>query len=81
METASSRAIPVTLELGGKSPLIVFEDADIDNAVSGALMANYPSQGEVNAVAVCRLDILIGMWTVCVFSAVRMEPECLYKTD
>ena len=37
----------VTLELGGKSPLIVFEDADLDNAVSGALMANFYSAGEV----------------------------------
>ena len=37
----------VTLELGGKSPLIIFEDADIDNAVKGAMMANFLSQGEV----------------------------------
>jgi betaine-aldehyde dehydrogenase len=37
----------ITLELGGKSPLIVFDDADLDNAVSGALMANFYTQGEV----------------------------------
>ncbi|MFN5010461.1 MAG: betaine-aldehyde dehydrogenase [Gammaproteobacteria bacterium] len=37
----------VTLELGGKSPLIVFPDADLDNAVSGALLANFYSAGEV----------------------------------
>lgn len=37
----------VTLELGGKSPLIVFADADIENAVSGALLANFYTQGEV----------------------------------
>lgn len=37
----------VTLELGGKSPLIVFDDADLDNAVSGALLANFYSAGEV----------------------------------
>ncbi|WP_408589902.1 betaine-aldehyde dehydrogenase [Novosphingobium sp.] len=37
----------VTLELGGKSPLIVFADADLDNAVSGALLANFYSAGEV----------------------------------
>ena len=37
----------VTLELGGKSPLIVFDDAPIDNAVSGALLANFYSAGEV----------------------------------
>lgn len=37
----------VTLELGGKSPLIVFADADIDNAVSGALLGNFYSAGQV----------------------------------
>ena len=37
----------VTLELGGKSPLIVFDDAKIDNAVAGALLANFYSAGEV----------------------------------
>jgi betaine-aldehyde dehydrogenase len=38
---------PATLELGGKSPLIVFADADLDNAVSGAMMANFYSTGQV----------------------------------
>lgn len=37
----------VTLELGGKSPFIVFEDADLDDAISGALLANFYSAGEV----------------------------------
>ncbi len=37
----------VTLELGGKSPLIVFADADIDQAVGGALSANFYSTGQV----------------------------------
>jgi betaine-aldehyde dehydrogenase len=37
----------VTMELGGKSPLIVFEDADLKNAVSGAMLANFYTQGEV----------------------------------
>ena len=37
----------MTLELGGKSPLIIFEDADLKNAVKGALMANFLTQGEV----------------------------------
>jgi betaine-aldehyde dehydrogenase len=37
----------VTLELGGKSPLIVFGDAHIDNAVAGALLGNFYSAGEV----------------------------------
>lgn len=37
----------VTLELGGKSPLIIFEDADMHNAVSATLLANFYTQGEV----------------------------------
>ena len=31
--SAKSNLKPVTLELGGKSPLIIFEDADIDQAI------------------------------------------------
>ena len=37
----------VTLELGGKSPLIVCGDADLDEAVSGAMLANFYSTGQV----------------------------------
>uniref|UniRef100_A0A3P9IXG4 Aldehyde dehydrogenase 9 family, member A1b n=1 Tax=Oryzias latipes TaxID=8090 RepID=A0A3P9IXG4_ORYLA len=47
MEMASKGIKPVTLELGGKSPLIIFEDSDVENAVRGALMANFLSQGQV----------------------------------
>jgi betaine-aldehyde dehydrogenase len=47
MADAASTLKHVTLELGGKSPLIVFEDADLDDAVSGALLANFYSAGEV----------------------------------
>nr|WP_310200073.1 betaine-aldehyde dehydrogenase [Ancylobacter sp. 3268] len=47
MADASATLKQVTLELGGKSPLIVFEDADLDDAVSGALLANFYSAGEV----------------------------------
>jgi aldehyde dehydrogenase (NAD+) len=36
-ETAAKRLVPLTLELGGKSANIVFVDADLDAAVSGAL--------------------------------------------
>ena len=47
MADASATLKHVTMELGGKSPLIVFADADLDNAVSGAMMANFYTQGEV----------------------------------
>jgi betaine-aldehyde dehydrogenase len=37
----------VTMELGGKSPLIVFDDADVDSAVGGAMLGNFYSAGQV----------------------------------
>ncbi len=37
----------VTMELGGKSPMIIFEDAKLDDAVSAAMVANFYTQGEV----------------------------------
>ncbi len=37
----------VTMELGGKSPLIIFDDADLENAVGGAILGNFYSSGQV----------------------------------
>ncbi len=47
MADAAATLKNVTLELGGKSPLIIFDDARLDNAVSGALLANFYSAGQV----------------------------------
>ncbi|EDM68754.1 MAG: betaine-aldehyde dehydrogenase [Moritella sp.] len=47
MAAAAGSLKEVTMELGGKSPLIIFDDADIDNAVSAAMLANFYTQGEV----------------------------------
>ena len=44
---AAAQMKHVTMELGGKSPMIVFEDADIENAVSGAILGNFYSSGQV----------------------------------
>ena len=38
---ARSNLKPVSLELGGKSPLIIFDDADLDMAVELAISANF----------------------------------------
>lgn len=37
----------VTMELGGKSPLIVFDDASLEDAVGAAILANFYSSGQV----------------------------------
>ncbi|KAI6237787.1 Protein CBR-ALH-12 [Aphelenchoides besseyi] len=44
---ATKNVKPVTLELGGKSAYIVFEDANIEDAVTAAILANFLNQGEV----------------------------------
>lgn len=47
METCAKDIKHVTLELGGKSPLIIFDDAHIDNAIKGTMLANFSNQGQV----------------------------------
>jgi betaine-aldehyde dehydrogenase len=47
MADAASTLKHVTLELGGKSPLVIFDDAHLENAVGGALLGNFYSAGEV----------------------------------
>ena len=37
----------VTMELGGKSPMLVFDDADLEDAIGGAIMGNFYSSGQV----------------------------------
>lgn len=37
----------VTLELGGKSPIVVFDDSDIESAINAALAGNFYSTGQV----------------------------------
>ena len=44
---AGSHMKHATMELGGKSPLIVFDDADLENAISGAMLGNFYSTGQV----------------------------------
>jgi len=47
MRDAAESLKQVTLELGGKSPILVFADASLDNAVAGAMLGNFYSAGEV----------------------------------
>ena len=46
MKQASSSVKKVSLELGGNAPFIVFEDADIDLAVQGAISSKYRNAGQ-----------------------------------
>jgi betaine-aldehyde dehydrogenase len=47
MASAAASLKKVTLELGGKSPLIICDDADLKNAISGAMLANFYTQGQI----------------------------------
>ena len=47
MADAASTLKHVTMELGGKSPLLIFADSNLENAVSAAIMANFYTQGEI----------------------------------
>jgi betaine-aldehyde dehydrogenase len=47
MAQAAARLTPVTLELGGKSPIVIFDDASLDDAVNATMLANFYTQGEI----------------------------------
>ncbi len=44
---AAERLCPVTLELGGKDPMLVLGDADLDRAVEGALWGSFSNCGQI----------------------------------
>ncbi len=58
---AAERFMPVSLELGGKSPTIVFDDADLDHAVNGVLYGIFSSSGE-SCIAGSRLFVQRGLY-------------------
>lgn len=47
MASAAQTLKHVTMELGGKSPLIIFDDSHLENAVSAAMLGNFYTQGEI----------------------------------
>ena len=53
---AADKMMPVSLELGGKSPTMVLDDADLDHAVAGVLYGIFSSSGE-SCIAGSRLFV------------------------
>jgi succinate-semialdehyde dehydrogenase / glutarate-semialdehyde dehydrogenase len=51
MEQASKNLLRLSMELGGNAPFIVFDDADVDDAVSGAMIAKMRNVGEACTAA------------------------------
>ncbi len=51
MEQASEQVLRVSMELGGNAPFLIFEDADLDAAVQGAMLAKMRNVGEACTAA------------------------------
>ena len=60
MRTSSDNITRLSLELGGKSACIVFDDADLDKAVEGAIIAKYRNMGQT-CVCTNRLYVQSGI--------------------
>ncbi len=56
-QRAAARLIPVSLELGGKNPAIVLEDADLDRASAGIVWGAFANAGQ-NCAAVSRVYVV-----------------------
>lgn len=44
----------VSMELGGHAPFIVFDSADVDKAVAGAMASKFRNSGQVNVISILR---------------------------
>ncbi|TWP35721.1 NAD-dependent succinate-semialdehyde dehydrogenase [Leekyejoonella antrihumi] len=51
LEQCAERVLRTSMELGGNAPLIVFEDADLDEAIAGAMAAKMRNMGEACTAA------------------------------
>nr|ABK27130.1 unknown [Picea sitchensis] len=71
---AKSNLKPVTLELGGKSPLIIMDDADVDKAVNIAHLAIYSNMGQV-CLAGSRVFVQEGIYDEFVKKAVARAKQ------
>ncbi|KAM3334690.1 hypothetical protein ACQJBY_029243 [Aegilops geniculata] len=71
---ALSNLKPVSLELGGKSPVIVFDDADVDMAVNLVNMATYMNKGEI-CVAGTRIYVQEGIYDAFVKKSVELAKK------
>jgi succinate-semialdehyde dehydrogenase / glutarate-semialdehyde dehydrogenase len=70
MEQCASTVKKVSLELGGNAPFIVFDDADVDAAVSGAIASKYRNSGQT---CVCTNRFLVQERIYSIFAAKLAE--------
>lgn len=70
MRQAADTVKKVSLELGGNAPFIVFEDADLDAAVEGAIAAKYRNAGQT---CICANRVYVQQSVMEAFSAKYLE--------
>ncbi|GJY77521.1 aldehyde dehydrogenase family 2 member C4-like protein [Tanacetum coccineum] len=78
LAAAESNLKPVSLELGGKSPFIVFDDADIEKAAEIAVLGNLSNKGEM-CVAGSRVFVHEGIYDAFVKKLEATNNKQLYK--
>jgi succinate-semialdehyde dehydrogenase/glutarate-semialdehyde dehydrogenase len=61
MRQASDQIMKLSLELGGNAPFIVFDDADLDDAVEGAIISKYRNNGQT-CVCANRIYVQSGVY-------------------
>ncbi len=61
MHQASDRIMRTSMELGGNAPFIVFDDADLDAAVAGAMLSKYRNNGQT-CVCANRIYVQAGVY-------------------
>ena len=61
MEQAAGQIMKTSMELGGNAPFIVFDDADLDKAVEGAMISKYRNNGQT-CVCANRIYVQAGIY-------------------
>ena len=61
IEGAAQSVKPLSLELGGLAPVLVFDDADLDKAVDGAMLAKFRNTGQ-SCIAANRIYVQSGIY-------------------
>ena len=61
MKACADKFVPVTLELGGKDPLIIFDDCELDQAVTIAMRATFWNSGQ-NCIGAERIYVQAGIY-------------------
>ncbi|MCC7075817.1 MAG: aldehyde dehydrogenase family protein [Acidimicrobiia bacterium] len=80
MEAAAETLTPVVMELGGKDPMIVAEDADLERAARGAVWAGFSNSGQI-CMSVERVYVPASIHDAFVSRVVELTRELRQGTD